>query len=87
MFVWEHHVEDLCKYKHDLSKCTVACLKLPICQVDALQKGAYLKKELERVLFILHITVVSHFLDQLLLNPLKFIAENVVQNDLVELGD
>jgi len=57
---------------------------LAIGQIDALEKLTNLQEKLERVFFVLHIAIISHFGDKLLLNSFEIVTKNVIKNNLVK---
>lgn len=87
MLVWYHDVEDLRQHFHYLSEGIGAVLQLPGGQVSALEQGANLEEELERVFFVFHVRVVAHLSDQLCLDALKIVTEDVVEDDVVQRRD
>ena len=83
----QHNVESLGQHLHDLEAHLVASLQLTVGEVDTFEQGADLQEELESVLFDLHIAIVVHLADQFALDPLKIVAEDVVQDNLMQRAD
>ena len=83
----QHNVESLGQHLHDLETHLVASLQLPVGEVDAFEQSADLQEELESVLFDLHVAIVVHLAHQFALDPLEVVAEDVVQDNLMQRAD
>ena len=82
--IWQHDVKRLSQHLHDLETNLVASLQLSVGEVDTFEQCADLQEELEGVLFDFHVAIVAHLSDQYVLNPLKVVPENIVQDNLMQ---
>jgi len=83
LLVWLHNVEAMAKDSQQLNKLVVASREKSVIELDALQQCANFEEEFHGVLFLLVVGLVVHLLQQLVLDAVKFVAEDVFKDLLV----